>query len=199
VINADAYPGNGDPARIAQGFYNDTYLFDQNACTAPHLMVWLGMADNVRKSQELFWDSLHLVVAEKYQLQPVSAVDKCADAYRFAATSGGCKLEKMEDNLIVRVQLDQLTQGLENARSKCGFFYEYEAKAIEEILPIVNRKFQTLAYFGIDPALLQCFIVENRPTGIDRIVPIGRTLDFSLVWDGYDLIGKLSRTVLLCH
>ena len=199
VINADAYPGHGDPARISQDFYNDTYLFDQNACTAPHLVVWLGMADNVRKAQELFWDSLHLVVTEKYQLQPVSAVDKCADAYRFAATSGGCKLEKMEDNLIVRVQLDQLTQGLENARSKCGFFYEYEAKAIEEILPIVNRKFQTLAYFGIDPALLQRFIVENRPTGIDRIVPIGRTLDFSLVWDGYDLIGMLSRMVLLCH
>jgi len=195
VINADVYPGNGDPARIAQDFYNDTYLFDQNACTAPHLVVWLGMADNVRKAQELFWDSLHLVVSEKYELQPVSAVDKCADAYRFAASSRGCHIEKMEDNFIVRIQLDRLTQGLEDARSTCGLFYEYEAKELNEIVSLINRKFQTLAYYGLEPAAMRDFIEENRPSGIDRIVPIGRTLDFSLVWDGYDLIGMLSREV----
>ena len=197
VINADDYPGIGDPARIAQDFYNDTYLFDQNACTAPHLVVWLGMEDNVRKAQELFWDSLHLVVAEKYQLPPVSAVDKCADAYRFAASSGDCHIRKMKDNLIVRVQLDRLTQGIEDARSTCGLFYEYEAKALNEIVSIINRKFQTLACYGLEPATMKNFIKENRPSGIDRIVPIGRALDFSLVWDGYDLIGMLSRKVVM--
>ena len=25
---------------LARGFYNDTHLFDQNACTAPHLVVY---------------------------------------------------------------------------------------------------------------------------------------------------------------
>ena len=105
----------------------------------------------------------------------------------------------MEDNLITRVQLDKLPHGIEDARSKYGYFYEYEAKTIEEIIPIVNKKFQTLAYYGIDPAILQNFIIVNRPTGIDRIVPIGKTLDFSLVWDGYDLIGMLSRLVFLRH
>ena len=195
VINADVYLSNGDPARIAQNFYNDTYLFDQNACTAPHLVVWIGMADNVRKARELFWDNLHQVVVENYELKPVSAVDKCADAYRFVASTGGCHIEKMEDNLIVRVRLDRLTQGLEDVRSTCGFFYEYEAKELSEIVPLINRKFQTLAYYGLEPAVLKSFIQENRPQGIDRIVTIGRTLDFALVWDGYDLIGMLSREV----
>jgi hypothetical protein len=195
VINADLYPGDGDLVQIAQGFYNDTYLFDQNACTAPHLVVWLGTSDNVGKAQALFWDNLHRVVVEKYELQPVSAVNKCADAYRFAASSGGCHIGKTEDNLIVRVQLDQLTQGLEDARSTCGYFYEYEAKAFNEIIPLINRKFQTLAYYGLEPAEMTGLIEENRPSGIDRIVPIGRTLDFSLVWDGYDLISTLSRNV----
>lgn len=195
VINADAYLSNGDPERIAQDFYNDTYLFDQNACTAPHFLVWLGMAENVRKAQELFWDNLHRVVAAKYELQPVSAVNKCADAYRFVASSRGSHIVKMEDNLIVRVQLDRLTQGLEDARSTCGYFYEYEAKALNEIVPLINRKFQTLAYYGLEPAAMRNFIEENRPSGIDRIVPVGRTLDFSLVWDGHDLISMLSREV----
>ena len=195
VINADAYPGGTDPARIAEAFFNDAYLFDQNACTAPHLLVWLGAAANVKKAQDVFWNSLHKVVAEKYELQSISAVDKLTDAYRYAALFGGGRLQKMPDNQIVRIRLEQLKEGLENQRSACGFFYEYVAKELLEIAPLINRKFQTLAYWGLDCAALRRFIEENRPTGIDRIVPIGRTLDFSLVWDGYDLIGKLSRVV----
>lgn len=195
VINAADYPGTSDPARIALDFYNDTYLFDQNACTAPHLVVWLGDAREVAQAQEIFWSSLHQIVAEKYELQSVSAVDKLADAFRFAASAEGCSISTVEDNLIVRIRLHELKSGLEDVRSTCGFFYEYGAKRLDEIVPLVNRKFQTLAYFAIDPAALQKFVEDNRLTGIDRIVPIGRTLDFSLTWDGYDLISMLSRTV----
>ncbi|MDR0350503.1 MAG: hypothetical protein LBH64_03005, partial [Coriobacteriales bacterium] len=28
--------------RLAQGFYNDSYLMDQNACSSPHLLFWYG-------------------------------------------------------------------------------------------------------------------------------------------------------------
>lgn len=197
VINADAYLSEADPTRIAENFYNDTYLFDQNACTAPHLVVWLGDKRNVEKAQELFWNSLYAVVSGKYIFQTISAVDKITDAYRFAASYGQCNVIKMKDNLIVRIKLDQLKQGLENVRSMCGYFYEYEADTLNEILPLINRKFQTLSYFGISTEALRSFVAENRPSGIDRIVPIGRTLDFSLTWDGYDLIAMLSRTVSL--
>ncbi len=197
VINAEAFLGGADPLRIARDFYNDTYLFDQNACTAPHLVVWLGTKANVEKAQEIFWENLHGVIADKYKLQSVSAVNKLADAYRFAASAGACRIVKMEDNLIVRIQLENLSQGIDDQRSMCGYFYEYTADKLEEILPIINRKFQTLSYYGVDRATLQGFIEDNRPVGIDRIVPIGKTLDFSLVWDGYDLINMLSRTVSL--
>ena len=27
---------------IVKNFYNDTFLNDQNACTTPHLIIWLG-------------------------------------------------------------------------------------------------------------------------------------------------------------
>jgi hypothetical protein len=197
AINADQYLDNADPVKIAQGFYNDTYLFDQNACTAPHLVLWLGSKPNIIKAKELFWRNLHAVVAEKYKLQAVSAVDKLSDAYQFAALVNGCRLEKMDDNLIFRIELNRLDKGVEELRSACGYFYEYDAISIDEILPLINRKFQTLAYYGIDHPTLKNFIETQRPCGIDRIVPIGRTLDFSLCWDGYDLIEMLSRTVVL--
>ena len=33
------------------------------------------------------------------------------------------------------------------------------------------------------------------PNGIDRLIPIGRALEFSEIWDGYDLIRNLSRII----
>jgi Acyl-CoA reductase (LuxC) len=195
VIDAAAYCASANPVRTALDFYNDTYLFDQNACTAPHLVIWLGKHDDVESARTLFWDHLHQVVAAKYDLQPVSAVDKFACTCRFAALFGEGRLQKSEDNLIVRIQLDRLLNGLENVHSTCGYFYEFTAHRIEEIVPLVTRKFQTLAYFGFDHATLRRFIEDHRLSGIDRIVPIGRTLDFSLEWDGYNLIGMLSRIV----
>ena len=38
-------------------------------------------------------------------------------------------------------------------------------------------------------------VQENMPTGIDRIVPIGKSLDFSNVWDGFDLFRSFTREV----
>ena len=49
--------------------------------------------------------------------------------------------------------------------------------------------------FGFDIEDLKNFVVSNQLRGIDRIVPIGRSLDMDVVWDGYDIINHLSRIV----
>ena len=28
--------------KLCKNFYNDTYLFDQNACTSPQSILWIG-------------------------------------------------------------------------------------------------------------------------------------------------------------
>jgi len=71
------------------------------------------------------------------------------------------------------------------------------ARSIDEQLAAVagavTRKCQTLSYLGFDPEALREWVLANRLTGIDRIVPVGRTAEFGLIWDGYDLIRTLSR------
>lgn len=37
--------------------------------------------------------------------------------------------------------------------------------------------------------------MDHRPHGVDRVVPMGKSMDFNLVWDGYDLIRSLSRKI----
>ena len=51
------------------------------------------------------------------------------------------------------------------------------------------------AGFGVEQADFRKFLEETRPAGIDRIVPMGKSMDFSLIWDGYDLIRQMSRRV----
>ena len=73
-------------ARMAQDFFNDTYLTDQNACTSPRLIYWLG--ENVPEAQKRFWDAVHAYVKPRYAIEPVVAVDKLTAAYRAAIVLG---------------------------------------------------------------------------------------------------------------
>ena len=195
VIGAERYLEEGNVSSVAQSFYNDTYLFDQNACTAPHLVLWLGAPGLVKQAREVFWNELHAQVQARYVLEARSAVDKWANALRYAAMHEGSRIVEGKDNLITRVELGTLESGIEDWHGNCGFFFEYELVDLEQVLTIVSRRYQTLSYAGLDKASLHNLVTGGRALGIDRIVPIGRTLEFALEWDGYDLIRTLSRLV----
>ena len=193
VIDADAYLAAEDKRRIAQAFYNDTYLSDQNACTAPHFIVWMGR--NVTEAQRVFWAELHGLVRTRYTLQAVQAVDKLTQLYRLGAQFDARQIE-MPDQLITRVRVDALHEDLPVYRAGSGFFIEYEARTFAEIHPLCGRSCQTLSYYGMDKESLLQEVLAMRPAGIDRIVPMGHTMDFALIWDGVDLIRSMSRVIL---
>ncbi len=72
---------------------------------------------------------------------------------------------------------------------------QYDTDEINEIARIVNNKFQTLTYFGINKLVLKDLVLENSLLGIDRIVPIGQAMDIGVIWDGYDVVRSLSRVL----
>jgi hypothetical protein len=192
LINADELIKEPYIEKIAEGFYNDTYLFDQNACSAPHLVVWQGKTDNVHTAQKIFWDAVYEKVKQDYEFQNVLAIDKLTAFYR-QALAMPIHLETMPDNSLMRVHLETLPGNIDAFRCAGGYFSEYVAVSLDEIAPIINEKYQTLAYYGYKKTTLQEFVMNHHLIGIDRIVPIGSTLDFSLTWDGYDLINALTR------
>lgn len=194
VIDAPAYLAAEDKERIAQDFYNDTYLSDQNACTAPHFVVWLGAAEKVKATQDLFWRTLHALVKDRYTLQGVQAVDKLTQLYRLGVHAAARQVP-MEDNLITCVCVAELTEELAAYKAGSGFFIEYRAQELAEIRPLCGISCQTLSYYGVERETLLRVVLAMRPAGVDRIVPMGRTMDFTLVWDGVDLIRTMSRAV----
>lgn len=195
VINADDYIKEAKPEKIALGFYNDTYLFDQNACTAPHLIIWLGKDENVKTAKSIFWDHLYQLIKSRYSVQSVIAVDKLTSFYNQSVHLEGVTKTASSDNLLWRIELKELVKDIENYRCTSGYFSEYHASSILELSKIIDRRYQTLSYYGFSKEELNNFMKQIKPCGIDRIVPIGKTTDFSLTWDGYNLIDTLSRIV----
>ena len=178
--------------KLAQDFYNDTYLTDQNACSSPRLVYWVG--EDVQAGRERFWQAAVRYAAERYAVEPVMAVDKRMAACR-AAIELQARIPPMPGNVSVRAQLPRLTEAVEAHRCPGGFFLEYEAPTLDDLAPVVGRRYQTLAYVGLDPRELAAWVKRHGLRGIDRIVPVGHTMDFSLTWDGYDLISTLSRRI----
>jgi hypothetical protein len=178
-------------AKLAESFYNDTYLFDQNACSAPHVIFW-EKSEKIETAKERFWNAVHKHVIGKYNLQAVLSIDKLTAFYR-QAIGMNIQSEPMQDNYVVRTKLLNLPHNIDTFRCAGGYFSEYEINSLDEIADIVTNKYQTLSYFGFEQDEIKLFIQSNHLYGIDRVVPIGETTTFSLTWDGYDLINTLSR------
>ncbi|MCF0243817.1 MAG: acyl-CoA reductase, partial [Bacteroidaceae bacterium] len=96
-------------------------------------------------------------------------------------------------NYIMRADLADVPKNIDAFRCAGGYFSEKTIDMLDEIAPIISNKYQTLAYCGIDKKDLQEFVIRNRLTGLDRIVPFGETTAFALTWDGYNLIDSMSR------
>lgn len=179
---------------LAEKFYVDTYLMDQNACSSPQLIYWIN--DN-KEARDKFWDYIYNYAQIKYPLQDAICVDKytklCEDAIMFDNVgTPSCR-----SNLLYRSELNSL-ENVENIRGKGGYFYEFALDNYGELFKVITDKYQTITYFGIDAEELRDNIINHNLRGIDRIVPIGKAMDINSNWDGHDLIKELSREVNLC-
>ena len=198
VIDSDEYmqkvrDDNKAAARIASDFYNDTYLSDQNACTSPRAVIWTGGARE--EAKELFWESLSASVKEKYHFQPIQSVDKLSAKYMAAASGlGVMKQNSKGDNRLVRLQVSELSPKLMDHRGNSGYFYEYDCDDIMAIRDFCDDTHcQTIGLLG-EKAIVEP-LLRSGVRGVDRVVPMGHTMDFDLIWDGYNLVERLTRTV----
>jgi hypothetical protein len=177
---------------LGKGFFNDTYLMDQNACSSPHLIIWLGENNEFAKGK--FWSTIFSIAKQHYDIKTISVIDKysqiCDDAIDLDIQN-----YQNYDNILYIITLDYLPENVHTLRGKSGYFYECNINNLSTIANIVNKKFQTLTYFGLAKSELINLVINNRLSGIDRAVPIGKALDIGVIWDGYDILGSLSRII----
>lgn len=192
VIDSDKYLLTDDKERLAEDFYNDTYLSDQNACTSPRLVVWMG--SKKQEAKELFWKLEHDLVKKKYPFQPIMGINKLTSSYLMAVINEDTHIEDREDNYIVRVNVSEVKPDLMEFKDNSGYFFEYDCDDILEIRDFCNNTHcQTIGFLGDKETIIH--LLTSGIKGVDRVVPIGKTMDFDFVWDGYNLVERLTRTI----
>ena len=75
-------------------------------------------------------------------------------------------------------------------------FYEKEIDGLDDLMPFMEAKIQTIVSSGSDQAELYEKIRLADCDGVDRVTAIGEALDFNTVWDRKDLVEMLSCTFL---
>lgn len=179
---------------LIQGFYNDTYLMDQNACSSPHLLFWIQADTAIKKK---FWQMVY-ELAVKYDLSDQKASDKYTQLNEVAALYPEVtKITRYENYLYI---LDLIRDKMSNDASLCyrgkfGMFYQTDLQSLDELPDFLNNRVQTCAVAGVNAQKIKDIILKRKCFGIDRIVPFGKTLDIGIVWDGYDMIQQLSRII----
>jgi len=177
---------------LARRLFNDAYWFDQMGCSSPRLVV--GVGDGARERLERLFDELHAEVVQRgYELELGATLAKRAYAYGALADRPVRAYRELGNELTV-LELETL-EGFDRTHPGAGLFYAVALDSLDELADHVVRKDQTMTVSGFDGETLGRFVRAVNGRGIDRIVPFGEALTFGRYWDGYDLLGELTRRV----
>lgn len=178
---------------LINNFYNDTFTFDQNACSSPHLILWYGK--KINKAKKIFWQLLENLSKKKYKFIESSAVDKYTQLCKKLMQDNNIKNFKIYGNTLSTIAIKKLNKEIINYRGRWGYFFEYNMKKLKELALLDSKKIQTLTYFGISLKPIKEIILKYNLFSFDRIVPIGQALDLDFKWDGYDINKSLTRVI----
>lgn len=191
VIHSDTYlRSNYD--EVAKDFYTDTYYTDQNACSSPRIVIWTG--SKTEEARIEFWRSLKKLVQKDYRMKPIQAVDKYTSFCMLGMLKDKIHLVS-DNNYVVRVETEELFPELMDYKNGGGYFFEYVAEDLEEIVPVLTKQCQTISFLGESKERIKDIVFRNGVRGVDRIVPLGQTMGLEFIWDGYKMIESMSRFV----
>ncbi|GAA3718258.1 acyl-CoA reductase [Nonomuraea antimicrobica] len=195
VLRAAAWLCAPRAARVtlAEGFVNDTYWFDQAACSSPGTVYWVGAEGDCDAARDDFTDHVERVVtARGLGVDAAMAVEKRVSTYGLAA-DGLAESVEFRGNALACVRLSAAVAP--RRWLGAGTFAHARLESLPELAGLVERRDQTMTHFGFGQAELEELARGLAGRGVDRMVPVGSALSFHRVWDGVDLPAEFTRLV----
>ena len=176
-------------------FHNDALTFDQNACSSPRVIFWVG--EDPDNSIERFWTELSRLHDERSGYGLSESSNRLSHLSHFLArSSGGYQIREINAPLL-RISSEDFHSDFLESNLRFGAFLECHLDGVASLQDYVRPKVQTVTYFGFEREELIQIISEQSSSGVDRFVPVGRALEMGLVWDGKDIIRSLSKSVVI--
>jgi hypothetical protein len=179
---------------LAERFFNDAMWFDQAGCSSPRLVVFVG-AEGPRASRRFFEAFEQVIEAKQHRVDDGHAMAKLVFSFQ-AALDGRIKEQhrlSSELSTLVVTTLEDFSRDHPGA----GLFFVAHLERLDELVPFVTKRDQTLGHFGLAREELGALVRALAGRGVDRLVPVGQALTFNRYWDGYDLLQELTRKVYL--
>ena len=179
---------------LAKKFYMDSLIFDQNACTSPHLILWYGKQN--KNIYNIFWNELKLNIlkGKLFTANEKNSIDKYLKLCEITAVRKEIKSYQINDS-IFKMQLKKIPKDIHNLRVGYGFYFEYFFNDLKKLKKYLTPKIQTLTYAGFSSIELRNHLSKSKISNLNRVVPFGRSLEFNLIWDGYDLPRYFSKII----
>lgn len=181
---------------LADRAFSDIYLFDQMACSSSRIFVWVGGEGDWRRASADFSRRIGEVARRRQYDTPGNViVAKFAFANR-AAIEADVEHVDFSDSLLTSVYLSAISD-VRELQQGGGAMFHANVERLADLQGFVAEKDQTLTYFGFDRDELVEFVNETTGRGLDRVIPIGKALQFDRVWDGLDLLRTFSRLTVV--
>ncbi len=197
VIDCEAWSREGNKYDVAKAFCNDVFTFNQQGCASPKLVYWRGCD---AEKQDDFWTWVAKAVMEMpFQLDGAEAMARFSACCAMAIEAEGDieRLISSDKRSFVRMKVNHLSDVRRDLNLGNGLFYEYESEGMEDLLNWCSRGDQTITSYGIASRDWRDLLTSQTPRGICRIVRFGKALDFTPIWDGYDVIRSLCREIVI--
>ena len=192
IIDSHAWLRCERKASIIRGFHNDAFTTLQDSCSSPLLVVWLG--DAAQEARQTFWSLLRELVEVDGPPTGADAVRALEYTLSLSATNPTTTVHPRRKH-VATAWCDAFSPEELDAHPGGGVFVETRIDELREIEPLLGPRCQTVSCFGVPPGELATVLADIGAVGVCRVVPIGRTLDFELTWDGHDLIRSMSRKI----
>ena len=194
VVDTKSYLKDSNKIQIARNFYDEVYTFDQNACTSPRAVVWVGDDDTNSLARATFWDRLAEIIATKNYESSISASVKQFSSYAFHAANGHVSFcSEYSSRGATVLQLETISSGIFKKHPGEGLFYDVCVSDVSALSRLVTEECQTILTVGIENTDIINWIIESGASGIDRVCRLGSGSIFSLNWDGKDLFAIMTR------
>lgn len=198
AIKTDAYLAGDSSARdqLVERFFSDSYFFDQLGCSSSRLLVWVGDESGASESSSDFFRRLGEVIESRdYSVDTATSIAKLGYGMRAIIEQPVTGYET-HGNALTVLPVSEFPKSLADYCG-AGLFYEFRTDTLRGIIEHIERKDQTLSYFGFSVLELHELAEELNGSGIDRMVPVGQALTFNRVWDGNDLLQSFTRRVTI--
>ncbi|MDA9112791.1 hypothetical protein N9J91_03770 [Gammaproteobacteria bacterium] len=186
---------NEELSKLTNQFYSDIKMFGQQACSSPIAVYFIGEKALLDQANR-FWDSLKNI-PKKDETEAANIMNRLVSASSMIVSGAAKKIANFDHQDQIML-LDGALCSEKTFRDEHfgdGMIVQYFLSSLTELCNYIIHKDQTLSIFGFTDNDIISLVNSIKNRGIDRIVPIGKALDFNHIWDGYDLIDCMSRKI----